>query len=177
MELNFYENETIYVVDTSALIMLEYTYKYDNPVFNAIWEEIEDLIPTGCFRTIDFVEDEINNYEGKEDFLKKWIQKWKKHFVHKTDTASITASIPIINEEFNSGFLDSKKQAEGKEEADPYLIGYCKTHSYVLITNESKIKQNKIPAIAEKNGVKCIDINDFLKERGLRMERKKNLNS
>ncbi|MCH7525342.1 MAG: DUF4411 family protein [Bacteroidetes bacterium] len=74
MEINFYENETIYVVDTSALIMLEYTYKYDNPVFKAIWEEIEYLIPTGCFRTIDFVEDEINNYEGKEDFLKKWIK-------------------------------------------------------------------------------------------------------
>ncbi|MDD3722159.1 MAG: DUF4411 family protein [Lutibacter sp.] len=129
MELNFYENETIYVVDTSALIMLEYSYKFDNPVFKAIWEEIEDLIPTGCFRTIDFVEDEINNYEGKEDFIKKWMHKWKKHFIHKTDTASITASIPIINEEFNSGFLDSKKQALGKEEADPYLLGYCKTHN------------------------------------------------
>jgi len=173
MEINFYENETIYVVDTSALIMLEYTYKYDNPVFKAIWEEIEDLIPTGCFRTIDFVEDEINSYEGKEDFLKKWLKKWKKHFVHKTDTISITASIPIINEEFNTGFLDAKKQSQGKEEADPYLLGYCKTHNYVLITNESKIKSNKIPAIAKKNGIKCIDINDFLKERGLRMERRK----
>ncbi|MCH7525343.1 MAG: DUF4411 family protein [Bacteroidetes bacterium] len=100
-------------------------------------------------------------------------KKWKKHLVHKTDIASITASIPIINEEFNTGFLDSKKQAQGKEEADPYLLGYCKTHNYVLITNESKIKPNKIPAIAIKNGVRCIDINDFLKERGLRMERKK----
>tara|TARA_R110001583_G_scaffold56104_5_gene169835 strand:+ start:1588 stop:1791 length:204 start_codon:yes stop_codon:yes gene_type:complete len=50
MELNFYENETIYVVDTSALIMLEYTYKYDNPVFDAIWEEIEDLIQKNSSR-------------------------------------------------------------------------------------------------------------------------------
>ena len=38
-KLNLYPNETIYVVDTSALIMLEYTYKYDSPVFKAIWEE------------------------------------------------------------------------------------------------------------------------------------------
>jgi hypothetical protein len=174
MELNFYENETVYVVDTSALIMLEYTYKYDNPVFMAIWEEIEELIQIGCFRTIDFVEDEINTYEGNENFLKKWIKKWRKHLVHQTDTSSITASIPIINEEYNSGFLDAKKQAQGKEEADPYLLGYCKTHNYVLITNESKIKLNKIPAIAKKHNIKCIDINDFLKERGLRMERKRN---
>ena len=47
-------------------------------------------------------------------------------------------------------------------------------HQCILITNESKIKQNKIPAVSKKNGVTCIDINDFLLERGLRMERKKN---
>jgi hypothetical protein len=173
MQLDFNQGNTIYVIDTSGLIMLESTFKYDNPVFKAIWEEIEDLIKQGTFRIIDFVEDEINNYEGKQDFLKNWVKKWKKHLVVKTDTASINAAVPIINEEYNSGFFDAKKQAEGKEEADPYLIGYCKIHNCVLITNESKTRKNKIPAVAKKNGVKCIDINDFLVERGLRMERKK----
>ncbi|QQS51728.1 MAG: DUF4411 family protein [Bacteroidota bacterium] len=173
MQLNFNQGNTIYVIDTSALIMLESTFKYDNPVFTAIWEEIEELIRQECFQTIDFVEDEINNYEGKEDFLKKWIKKWKKLLVVATDEASINAAIPIINEEYKTGFFDAKKQAEGKEEADPYLIAYCKTHNCVLITNESKLKPNKIPGVAAKNGVRCIDINDFLIERELKMERKK----
>jgi hypothetical protein len=173
MKLDFNQGNTIYVIDTSGLIMLESTFKYDNPVFKAIWEEIEELIGQGSFRTIDFVEDEINSYEGKQDFLKNWIKKWKKHFVVNTDEASINAAIPIVNTEYSTGFFDSKKQAEGKEEADPYLIGYCKAHNCVLITNESKMKNNKIPAVSKKNGVKCIDIIDFLNERGLRMERKK----
>jgi hypothetical protein len=173
MQLDFTPGQTIYVIDTNGLINLEYLFKYDNPVFKAIWDEIEDLIAQGTFRTIDFVEDEINSYEGKQDFLKNWVKKWKKHFVVKTDGASINAAIPIVNEEFSTGFFDAKKQAEGKEEADPYLIGYCKVHNSVLITNENKAKHNKIPAVAIKNGVKCIDINDFLMERGLRMERKK----
>lgn len=173
MQLNFNQGNIIYVVDTSALIMLESTFKYDNPVFNAIWEEIEELIKQGDFKTIDFVEDEINSYEGKQDFLKKWVQKWKKHLVVSTDATSINAAIPIINEEYKSGFFDAKKLAEGKEEADPYLIAFCKTHNCVLITNESKIKANKIPGVAAKNGVKCIDINDFLIERELKMERKR----
>lgn len=134
---------------------------------------MEDLIIQGCFKTIDFVENEINSYEGKEDFLKKWIKKWKKHLVVITDVESINAAIPIINEEYKSGFFDAKKQAEGKEEADPYLISYCKVHKCVLITNENKIKSNKIPAVSAKNSVKCIDINDFLIERELKMERKK----
>ena len=173
MKLDFTEGNIVYVIDTSSLIMLEFTFKYDNPVFKAIWDEIEELIRQGCFRTIDFVEDEINNYEGKEDFLKKWVKKWKKIFVVETDVASINAAIPIINQEYNTGFFDAKKQAEGKEEADPYLIAYCKIHNCVLVSNENKIRTNKIPRVAEKNGVKCIDFNDFLIERDLKMERKK----
>jgi len=173
MQIEFNQGKTIYVIDTSGLISLESTFKYDNPVFAAIWEEIEELIRSECFRTIDFVEDEINSYEGKQDFLKTWMKKWKKLLVVKTDAESINASIPLINEEYKTGFFDAKKQAEGKEEADPYLIGYCKVHNCILITNESKTKPNKIPVIAKKNGVRCIDIYDFLIERELKMERKK----
>jgi hypothetical protein len=173
MELEFNQGSIIYVIDTSALIMLESTFKRDNPVFTAIWEEIEDLITQGSFKTIDFVEEEINSYEGKQDFLKVWLRKWKKYFVVTTDAESINAARPIVNNEYSTGFFDTKKQADGKEEADPYLIGYCKVHNCILITNESKIKPNKIPAVSKKNGVKCIDINDFLVERGLRMKRKK----
>ncbi len=173
----FHTDNVIYVIDTSGLIHLESTFKRDNPVFTAIWEEIEDLILNGLFKTIDFVEIEINRYEGKEEFLKNWIKKWKKHLVVETDAQSITASIPIINEEYSSGFFDAKKQAEGVEEADPYLIGYCKVHKCILITNENAVKSNKIPAVSKKNGVDCVDLIEFLKRRGLRMERKGSLTS
>jgi hypothetical protein len=174
MKLGFADKDhKIYVIDTSGLIMLESTFKYDNPVFSAVWEEIEDLIRKGQFKTIDFVEEEINNYEGKEEFLKKWVLKWKKQLVVPTDEECLNAAISIINDEYSTGFFDAKKQAEGKEEADPYLIAYCKVNNCVLITNESKIKPNKIPGVSAKNGVMCIDIYDFLKERELKMERKK----
>ena len=71
--------------------MLESTFKYENPVFIAIWEEIEELIKQGLFKTIDFVEDEINSYEGKQDFLKKWVKKWKRYLVVPIDATSINA--------------------------------------------------------------------------------------
>ena len=132
MKIGFNDKENrVYVIDTSGLIMLDSTFKYDNPVFSAIWEEIEDLVKQGRFRTIDFVEEEINSYEGKEDFLKKWVKKWKKTFVFQTDAECINASIPSINEEYNTGFFNAKKLADGKEEADPYLIAYCKVNNCV----------------------------------------------
>jgi hypothetical protein len=169
----FSEGKTVYVIDTSGLINLDFTFNREIPVFTAIWEEIEDLIRYGRFKTIDFVEQEINDYQGQHDFLQKWVKKWKKHLVVETDEASISAAIPIINSEYNTGFLNVRKQAEGKEEADPYLIGYCKVHKCTLIASESKTRANKIPAVSARNGVRCIDINEFLIERGLRMERNK----
>lgn len=169
----FSEGNTVYVIDTSALIRLDLTFKRDNPVFTAIWEEIEDLIIQRRFLVIDFVEQEIKEYRGKEVFLKEWVKKWKKLLVVETDVDSFNAARPIINEEYSTGFLKANKLAEGKEEADPYLIGFCKVHNYVLITDENKLKPNRIPAVAQKNGVRCIDVYEFLQERGLKMERKK----
>lgn len=141
MEL-FSEEHTVYAIDTSALLRLDITFKRDNPVFTAIWEEIEDLMVHGHFLVLDFVEQEINDYRGKEVFLKDWVKKWKKRFVVETDAASFNAAKPIINEEYNTGFLKASKLAEGKEEADPYLIAYCKVHNCVLITDENKLKSN-----------------------------------
>jgi hypothetical protein len=172
VELDFHPDEHRYLVDTSGLLRLEVNFKYDDPVFKAVWEEIEAMIGSGLFKTIDFVEMEINTYEGKEEFLKSWTKRWRKHFVMETDPASVNAAIPIINEEYNSGFFDAKKLAQGIDEADPYLIAFCKVHGFTLITNESKQKPNKIPKVAEKNQVRCIDINEFLAERGMRMIRR-----
>jgi len=170
----FNYNQRVYVIDTNSLIYLDLVFKKEISVFTAIWEEIEELIILGRFKTLDFVEQEINDYEGKEDFIKKWIKTWKKHLVIATNAASINAAIPIINQEYNTGFLKASKQAEGREEADPYLIAYCKINNCVLISNESKTKPNRIPAIAKRNDVECMDVNDFLVERELRIERNKN---
>jgi hypothetical protein len=40
----FNEGNTAYVIDTSGLINLDFTFNRDIRVFTAIWEEIEDLI-------------------------------------------------------------------------------------------------------------------------------------
>ena len=173
MELNFNENKIVYVIDTSAFIKLEATFPPENEVFVALWEEIVDLLKERRFITIDFVEDEINNYEGKEVYLKNWVKKYKKYLIVETDIDTFNEAKPIINQEYSTGFFDAKKQADGKEEADPYLIAFCKVHNYTLVTNESETKPNKIPAVAKKNGVSCINIYEFLKQRGMKMQRPK----
>ena len=168
-------NENIYVIDTSALINLQEKFDYNNPVFKAIWEEIEELILIVNLLTIDFVEKEIiDDYLGKKDFLIKWMKRFKRKrkFVKKSDEAVINAAIPIINSEFNTGFFKKEKIEKGKDEADPYLIAFCKLNGYTLVSDEKKFVSNKIPEVAKKNGVRCINLYDFFEERGLKMVRK-----
>lgn len=174
MSSDLFTEDIIYVIDTSALIDLENIFKYDNPVFKAIWEEIENLIIKDNLITLDFVEEEINSYEGDREFLIEWIKNWKKKkkFIKVSDETVINEAIPIINQEYNTGFLNKNKLANGKDEADPYLIAYCKKNNFILITNESKYKPNRIPAVANKNDVRNINIYEFFEARGLKMVRK-----
>lgn len=165
----------VYVIDTSAFINLQDKFEYNNPVFKAIWEEIEELVLRDNFITIDFVEKEIvDDYLGKKDFLIKWIKRFKgrRKFVKKVDEAVINEAIPIINAEYYSGFLKKEKLEKGKDEADPYLIAFCKLNGYTLVSDEKNYVSNKIPKVAEKNGVRCISLYQFFEERGLKMVRK-----
>lgn len=165
----------VYVIDSCALINLENKFEYSNPVFKAIWDEIEELILSDNFTTINFVEKEIiDDYLGKKDFLINWIKKWKRKrkLIKKVNEEVINSAIPIINTEYNSGFLDKKKIADGKNEADPYLIAYCKVNGYTLVSDERKFVSNKIHEVAKKNSVRSINLYDFFEERGLKMVRK-----
>jgi len=95
----------------------------------------------------------------------------KDNVVYVIDTSGLIMLESTFK--YDTVFFNAKKLAEGQEEADPYLIAYCKVNSFVLITNENKNKPNKIPGVSAKHGVRCIDIYDFFVERELKMERKK----
>lgn len=173
MQNELFPCEKTYVIDTSSLVHLEQNFDRESVVYEAVWQEIEELVGQGCFKTLEFVWEELKDYQGDQDGLMKWIRKWKKHLIIDTDAEVLNAARPIINEEYNTGFFKASKQAEGKDEADPYLIAYCKVNFCTLITNEKFDVHNKIPAVARKNGVECMNINGFLIDRGLKMERKK----
>ncbi|PJB27457.1 hypothetical protein CO111_05180 [Candidatus Desantisbacteria bacterium CG_4_9_14_3_um_filter_50_7] len=60
-----------FVVDTNVLITLMAFYPRNNPTFKAIWDEIEELIKQKKIFSTSVVYDEIMQYAGKNDSLKK----------------------------------------------------------------------------------------------------------
>lgn len=173
MEAREEVNLVVYVIDTSALIKLDYDYKKEIPVFTAVWEEMEHLIEIGRLKTLDIVKEEVYRYQGNQDVVREWVKAHRAKMVEKRDEAIINATIPIIEAEKDTGLLNQNKLAEGIDEADPYLIAYCYLNGYTLITNESKNKPGKLPQDCARHDVRCFDVVEFMHEVCLKMQRRK----
>jgi len=100
--------ERKYCIDASSLIDLGNIYPKERETYKAIWNDIEELIDNGLFLTSDFVEKEINEYQGKKTFINEWIREHKQKLVIPTDSEITIAAKKIINENRNTGFLDQK---------------------------------------------------------------------
>ena len=155
-----------YCIDTDALITLKRNYPKNEQAFKAIWEEIEKLIGEEYLFTIKTVEGEIKKYLGKDDFLKKWIDTYKTKFVMPIDSEIWKMGKKVMNE--HPDLCDKKKLVTNEPEADPFLIALAYVKNSAIITQESKINPNKIPAVANFYQVKCINLFEFFNERGLK---------
>lgn len=159
-----------YCIDTSALIDLKRHYPRNEPAFKAIWDEIETLIAEGNMLTVKIVEKEIEKYQGKNDPLKKWIQKHKTKFIVPIDADIWNVGTEIISK--YPELLDKKKMMNGDEEADPFLIALAYVKGCTIITQESKTNPIKIPTIASKYDIKCINLFEFFNVQDLGFTKK-----
>jgi hypothetical protein len=161
--------EKSYCLDTNALITLDAYYPKKEPAFKAIWQEIEKLVKEGNMFTIKLVEDEIKKYQG-DNFSKRWINARKKQFIRPINSEIWEAGQKIVSE--HSELLDKKKLLQNEPEADPFLIALAYVTGSTIITQESKEKPNKIPAVASHYQIRCINLFDFFNEQGLAFVKK-----
>jgi hypothetical protein len=159
-----------YCIDTSALIDLRRHYPKNEATFKAVWEEIETLIAEGNMITVKMVEKEIEKYQGRDDFLIKWISKHKKQLIYPMDSEIWDAGRKIMEE--HPELLDKKKMMNGEEETDPFLIALAYVKGCTIITQENKDNPNRIPSIASKYDIKCINLFEFFSTQGLSFVKK-----
>lgn len=155
-----------YVVDTDVLITLMKYYPPDNPTFNAIWDDIENLIKQKNIFSTSVVYDEIMKYEGKDDRLRKWAKTHKKRFFIPIDSEIFQLAKDIIK--VFPDLPDKKKLQTGEPDADSFIIALAQSKGATIVTQEKKDSPNKIPMVAEHYERKSIDIFEFFAKRGLK---------
>ncbi|WPM32906.1 DUF4411 family protein [Hydrogenobacter sp. T-2] len=145
-------SKVVYIVDTSALIDLKDKYPMD--IFEGLWKEIEKLCKFRRFIAPEEVRKEI-----RDDGLIKWLRKSDMLFI-SPDSEQVEKVKEILSKHI------SLAKEEGKANADPWLIALAIVRvrsqlfkgKHVILTQESKTKANRIPAVAKEYGIECYDL-------------------
>ncbi|MHA2611536.1 MAG: DUF4411 family protein [bacterium JZ-2024 1] len=155
-----------YCIDTSSLI--EMKDKYPRDIFRGVWQNIEKLCKDR--RIISPIE-VLKEIEQVDDELKKWARKMKKIFIKPNEEQSeklkeILKSYPSL----------AKFEKEGPN-ADPWIIALAIqkaveaqkilfSDEYIVVTEESKNKPNKIPSVCRNYGIECITLIELFRKEG-----------
>jgi len=158
----------IYIIDTSSLIEMKDKYPKDVSIFKPVWNNIEKLFREG--RLIMPVE-VLKEIEQGDDELKRWAKSKRKIFVKPNKfqfakMSEILRSFPFL----------AKPEKHGPN-ADPWIIALAVAKNdekqkelfpnrYIVVTEESKIRQDRIPAVCRNYNIECINLIElFMRER------------
>jgi len=149
----------IYIIDTSSLIEMKERYPKKN--FPTLWNKVEKLIQDGRLITHIEVKKEI---EKGDDELKEWI---KKKNIKKMFTKPDKNQIEKVQEILEKYSFLAKADKPEEPNADPWLIalaivkkekesGRLFRNNYIIVTEESTRKTNRIPWVCKGIGIECI---------------------
>jgi len=160
----------IYCIDTSSLIEMKNKYPKDLKIFEKVWANMENLIIQG--RLIAPV-DVMREIEQGDDELKKWAkEKAKKIFVKPNKKQSNI--VAKILEQYS--FLANPSKPGPN--ADPWIIALAKAKNeeeseklfpqkkYIVVTEESKSRQDRIPFVCKAYNIECINLIELFKREG-----------
>ncbi|MCX7987876.1 MAG: DUF4411 family protein [Thermodesulfovibrio sp.] len=161
-------NQCIYIGDTSSLIEMKNRYPPD--VFSQLWEKMDELYNNGRLVAPLEVKKEI---EKGDDDLVKWIENKKKMFI-KPDKFQSKKVKEILKD-----FPFLAKAEETGLNADPWIIALAiqekqniqeQLNFYekevFILTEESKSNPKRIPSVAQKYGIECVNIIELFRKEG-----------
>lgn len=147
--------------------------KYPKDIFSGLWKRIDELCKNERLIAPIEVKKEI---EKGDDELKKWARdKLRKRMFKKPDKNQVEKVQETLK---NYPFL-SKSDKPDEPNADPWLIALAivkneeergkfehMRNKYIVISEESPTKPNRIPAVCRNFGIECISLIDFFRREG-----------
>ncbi|MCF8999830.1 DUF4411 family protein [Acinetobacter nectaris] len=167
---------TKYLLDTNIYInFYERYYIFD--CFPSFWEKIKVVINSNVV-----LPDIVINEHYQDEWFKKWLeQNFKgvscKYKDYDHEWAEVIQYI-ANNDCYSEKALTNDKSWTHEKIADGWLIAIAKKDNLVIVTSENRninLSKNqpsqnpKVPDIANDFGVRCISMNTFFEEIGLKV--------
>ncbi len=154
--------ENCYVMDTGFFVTCR-SYYHEN--FPSFWERMDEAVSVEKISSVKEVKKELENYGGEQECLLDWIKRHKHIFTEPTieeqDRIREISAIPKFKK-----LVDYQAQMQGRPVADPFVIAKAWETGAVVVTKESRKKEGKIPDVCKHFGVKCMNTEGFMKNKG-----------
>ena len=167
---------TKYLLDTNIYInFYERYYQFD--FFPSFWEKIKAIINSQVV-----LPDIVVNEHYQDESFKKWLED---NFVGTCckykDYADLWGEVIqhiATHDCYSEKALTNDKSWTREKIADGWLVAIAKKDNLVIVTSETKnfnLNKNqptqspKVPDIANDLGIRCIDMNTFFQEIGLKI--------
>jgi len=150
---------SVYLIDMSSLKELH--DRYPIKLFRSIWQNIDSLIHNGQLHSHIEVYREIKNTTNPQDRLLLWSNRNKKIFSGIDDCQ--IQKIDLIKLKYNPQYWNNKIDRPAPW-ADPYIIAMAICESGIIITQEHKTKENRIPLIASQFTIRSLNLLEFFDE-------------
>ncbi len=155
--------EQKYCIDSSSLIDLHKYYPSTSRdgILRPMWDKLEDMTKQGLLVSSVEVRRELNDKEVIEWYKKNSMQFFPVYSDHAALFEKIKPHYTPQN--FKRNISDTGPWA------DPVIIAMAAVEKMPLVTNEGTKSSNGIPAIADKLGVKTMNLIQFLAEIGFKL--------
>ncbi len=158
-----------YLIDTNIFIT-GHKVHYPMDIHVSYWGALVDQIAQGNFVIIDKVRDEIQDAP-----LVNWLRQNVQRELYATTADSIGEYSRIQQWAAQSAVFSciEKSHFANSKVADPYLVAKAMSGGYTIVTYETSVGQGstkiKIPDVCKAFGVRCISINEALRELSIRL--------
>ena len=152
-----------YVLDTNALIRAT-TLRVDADLQDRIWTNLGGLMDDGRATTVDVVFDELKR-NAPECFDRVQARRAAPFMVRKRQLMVVECA-PVLQRVLND-FPSMSGVGQPRDKADAWLVTLAATRGHVMVTQESRDHDQKIPAACRVLDVECIDLLELVIREGL----------
>ncbi len=139
-----------YAIDTSALVRLE-----ELKDAASIWPNVFALILDQRAKTVAFVMDELVRINAN---AANRLKQYRADFVYQEVGDLVSEASRLINR-----YPKMSRPRARRTVADPWVIALAQVEGMIVVTCELSNRATHIPDVCDKEGLKCIDLQNFVK--------------
>lgn len=156
-QLTFFPPPYKYIIDSSSIFSQKENDRFPRKIHKTLWERIDKMIETQVIVTCSEIEEEVK----VDNEVGHWLYDHQCVILQIDDSVQKNVR-KIVTEHPNLIHFG----ASGSSSGDAFLIATAMKNKLIVITEENKEKQSKIPFICNSYGIQTKNITELCKEEG-----------